>query len=171
MTWYVSPSGNNNNDCTTPTTPCATLQTVVDKAGIGETIRAATGTYTRDTGTEVVGLTKSVNLSGGWNENFSVQDGISTIDGLHRLTILKASSNIDVIISKFRMYNGAGAYIGGILNSATMLIQDCIIDHITHIGIRNESSGDLTLLRSIVRDNSGANYGAGIYNDGALILI
>ena len=35
LTWYVSTLGNDSNNCTSPATPCASLQAAADKAGAG----------------------------------------------------------------------------------------------------------------------------------------
>lgn len=43
---YVAPTGIDTGDCTSPVSPCRTLQYAVDKAVSGDTILVATGVYT-----------------------------------------------------------------------------------------------------------------------------
>jgi hypothetical protein len=78
--WYAAPGGSDSNDCQTTLTPCATINGAIGKAGAGDSILVATGTYT-GTGSMVVSIDKSVALHGGWDAGFVSQDGLSTIDG------------------------------------------------------------------------------------------
>jgi len=148
--WYVSPTGDDANDCQTSTTPCATIDGAISKASAGDTIYVATGTYT-GTGDRVVSLSKSVELSGGWDETFSSQVGTSTVDGegLHRGMIV--STGVTAVLRQFTIRNGFLACCGprgaGIFNS-----------------------GNLTLLNTTVDQNVSSYGGAGIYNLGNLVL-
>jgi hypothetical protein len=161
---YVSTLGNDNNSCTTPAAPCATLQAAVDRAALGGTTFAAVGVYSAYVESLVVRLTKSITLSGGWNEDFTVQNGLSTINGSHTNQAVYTQGNIFVTITKFRMTNSRG----GLYNNATTVLQDSIIEDNPAGGIANSDTGNLTLLRSVVRGNI---YGGGIGNDGSLTLI
>lgn len=55
--WYVDPTGDDSNDCLSWGTPCKTIQAAVNKAGAGETIYVADGTYQ-----EQVVINKSLTL-------------------------------------------------------------------------------------------------------------
>ncbi|MBL8058613.1 MAG: hypothetical protein JNK29_18060, partial [Anaerolineales bacterium] len=79
-TWYVATTGSDSNDCATPATPCATINTAIGKITSGDTIRIAVGVYT-DGGDQVVLLDRSASLSGGWDEAFTARIGLATIDG------------------------------------------------------------------------------------------
>lgn len=57
--WFVSPAGNDGNDCLTPGTACLTIQGAVNKASAGDTINVAAGTYN-----ENVTIAKSLFLRG-----------------------------------------------------------------------------------------------------------
>lgn len=48
-TWYVSPTGNNGNSCSAPTTPCQTIDGAYQKATGGDTIQMAAGSYAQQT--------------------------------------------------------------------------------------------------------------------------
>jgi len=80
--WYIGPGGSDGSACTSPATRCASINGALAKPGFvaGDTIRVQIGTYT-GSGAEVVLLDKSANLSGGWNSTFTIQNGMSTIDG------------------------------------------------------------------------------------------
>ena len=81
-TWYVAASGGDANDCATASTPCATINGALSKSGFvpGDTVLVASGDYT-GTGNAVGLITASVQLLGGWNNDFSIQAGLSTVDG------------------------------------------------------------------------------------------
>ena len=152
-TWYVSTTGNDANDCLSPSTPCATINGTIGKSANGDTIKVATGTYT-GTGTEVVLINKSVTISGGWNAAFTTQSGMSIIDGQS----LRRGVNIPYIypvlitattMERFTIQNGFSSSMGG--------------------GIYN-SYGSLTLNDSIVNSNVSNWMGGGIYNLGTLTI-
>src|SRR5438105_4684654 len=64
--WYVSTTSSDSNDCQTALTPCATINAALGKAGPGDTINVAEGSYAANSGAEVVLITQSVTLLGGW---------------------------------------------------------------------------------------------------------
>jgi hypothetical protein len=43
--WYVSPTGNNSNNCLSVSTACKTIAAAIGKASNGDTIIVAGGTY------------------------------------------------------------------------------------------------------------------------------
>lgn len=151
--WYVATTGNDIvNDCLTPSTPCANINSVLAKPGFtdGDTIRAAIGTY-YGSGSVVLLLNRSVNVYGGWDATFTTQNGMSTIDGQGVLRCVLANSGANVVIDRLVIQNGSAAGGGGIFNSGAM------------VSIQN----------SIVRNNSGGtawNGGGGIKNDGNMSI-
>jgi len=148
-TWYVATTGNDSNSCAAAGSPCLTINGAIGKAADGDTIRVATGTYT-GTGMEVVVINKSVTLLGGWNAAFTTQSGATTIDAqtLRRGVLIH---NVSATLDRFVIKNALIAdYGAGIL-----------------------SSGNLTLSRSLIQNNSTGNTcnGGGIYFGGNVLLI
>ncbi len=80
--WYVSPTGNDLNDCLAPLTPRVSVNGVLGKATFtpGDLILLASGLY-HGSGGEVILLDQSAVLSGGWNDAFTQQTGFTVIDG------------------------------------------------------------------------------------------
>ena len=65
-TWYVSPDGNNADDCLGPSTPCRTIQAAIVKAINGDYITVAAGTYSSVTNGESlpINITESLDVFG-----------------------------------------------------------------------------------------------------------
>ncbi|MEM5775671.1 MAG: hypothetical protein AAGU05_11785, partial [Anaerolineaceae bacterium] len=57
--WFVSPTGNDANDCLTETTACATINGAIAKASPGDIINVLAGTYIED-----VNVNKVVSIIG-----------------------------------------------------------------------------------------------------------
>jgi len=70
VTRYVATTGVDHGDCSTPTSPCRTVQYAVDMARDGDLIKVASGTYTdvhlRAGGTQVVYISKTLTIQGGY---------------------------------------------------------------------------------------------------------
>lgn len=140
-TWYVAPTGDDvANDCLTTFTPCSTINGAFGKAADGDTILVASGTYT-NSGAEVVAITKSITLSGGWNATFASQTAKSIIDGETIRRGITVEGHITVIIDNFNIQKGLANDGGGIYN---------------HLG-------ELIISNSLIRNNVSNNQGGGIY--------
>ena len=126
--WYVATTGNDMDLCSSPSSPCVTINGAINKAIAGDAVVVATGTYT-DTKPEVVLINKSVTLAGGWDNTFTVQNGISFIDGqsIHRGVVI--NYDISTLLDRFTIQNGGNVYSGGgILNSGgTVLVNNSTI--------------------------------------------
>ncbi len=169
--WYVSSTGDDENDCASPTTPCATINVAIGKAIEGDTIFVTMGTYPWISGDFAVSIDKSLTITGGWDEVFTIQNGRSTVDGLRLGQCIETIANLNITITKFVLQNcsrNSNYGSSSLSNSARLLIEDSIIQDSSHLS--NWSDGQLTLVRSIVRNNY-SDLGGGISSQGDLTLI
>ncbi|MEP7190702.1 MAG: hypothetical protein ABI901_16045, partial [Roseiflexaceae bacterium] len=147
--WFVAPTGDDQHDCQSPATPCATIQGALAKPGFtsGDSIRIAIGTYI-GTGSEVVRLTVDAMLSGGWDIGFVSQGGSSRIDGEGIRRGLTIPAHIAVTIDDLILDHGrdTGGGGGGILNEG----------------------GDLTLVNSTVQQSVSTYPAAGAGGGGIM---
>jgi uncharacterized repeat protein (TIGR01451 family) len=176
--WYVSPSGNDGNDCQSPATPCATINGALGKANFltGDTVLVAVGTYTGSSD-EVVLLDKSLRLFGGWDGTFTTQSGTSTIDGEDVRRGITVNGGVTAIVERFAVQNGSAGSGGGITNSGILTLTNSTVSGNSATdgwpdggggGIRNYN-GTVTLNNSTVSGNT-AYFGGGIRNSGVLTL-
>jgi Zn-dependent metalloprotease len=150
VTWFVAPTGNDANTCASAGAPCLTIKGAVNKATAGDTILVAIGTYTNASDPQVVEITKSISLSGGWNNTFTTRNSVSTIDGQNARTGLMVDGLSTVSLDHFILQNGknsAPGYGGGI----------------------NVNKGVLTLNNTAVNNNVASAWGGGIFSNGMVI--
>jgi uncharacterized repeat protein (TIGR01451 family) len=150
--WYVSPLGDDSQDCTTPLTPCKTINHALSLAAPDSTIYAASGVYT-DTGSAVIGLDKDIVLSGGWEAAFNAQTGASIIDGELERRGVEIAQGVVAAMDHIEVRNGATFQIQADANGA---------------GIYNH--GELTLAQASIHHNQAWMNGGGIANSGVLTL-
>jgi len=160
-TWYVSPSGNDANDCQTAGTACKTVGAAMGKAASGDTIHVATGTYA-----EHLTIDKSLTISGtGSSDVF--------LDGAQTGRVLTVTNGVSVTLKGVTVRNGkvtnqSGA---GIYNMGTLILQNTAV-------LSNTTTGDgggvynigvLTVTQSTIGNNS--NGMGGIYNYGGYVML
>lgn len=177
--WYVTPTGDDNNDCLSPGTPCATINGAIGKATNGDTINVGIGTYT-GFGGEVVLLVRDATLSGGWDDTFTTQSGMSTIDAEGARRGITVNNGLAATVERFTIQHGeVSAEIGngdGILNAGILTLNRVHIRSNGTIdgggGILNQSTGILTLNNSAVTGN-GSIQGCigGIFNNQGAVTI
>ncbi len=177
-TLYVDiATGNNSNSCTTIAAPCRNIQEAVNKASAGAVIYVASGRYLFSTNPtpNVVIINKSLRLSGGWNSNFSLQDGASTIDGENQNNGILSLYSATVVVENFIIENStsvnSGAiYIGGpnfTLKNSTLRNNTAAVNG---AGIFIDG-GSLTVINSTISGNTAGGSGGGIYNGGGVITV
>jgi len=71
ITRYVAPGGDDINDCSSYANRCRTLQRAVDVATPGDEILVATGVYTCGGQAQVVYISQTVAIRGGYSADFS----------------------------------------------------------------------------------------------------
>jgi len=141
--WYVTPSGSDSNDCHSPLTACRTLRWAVDNAKSGDKIFVSIGVFTSNTGNEVVRISQSIMLSGGWDTDFTNLVGKSTVDGLLLRRVVTIDDEITAIMD--RLYIKQGKAVGSIGGGL-------------YLGYRAK----LTLNDSIIESNIAGSHGGGI---------
>jgi len=191
--WYVTPTGNNNYDCHSPTTSCATIKGAIGKATSGDTVYVSEGVYTGTVGSEVVLIDKNINLLGGWNTAFTTQTSLSTIDGQHYQRGITINEQITAKIENLNIQNGLSPHAdivgyggGGIYINyrSKVTLTDSIVQANTagsndplHPsspnggGIGMNNYGSLTINDSVVIGNTGYGLGGGIYSGGSILTL
>jgi uncharacterized repeat protein (TIGR01451 family) len=173
--WYVAPGGNDSNDCQAALTPCATINGAIAKSADGDTINVAVGTYTANSGYEVVLITRSVALEGGWNNGFTTRSGRSTIDGQGARRGMFINNLVSVTVERLVFQNGSELSGGGVFNEGNLTLIQSLVIHNSNAVINNGggifSSGDLTVTSSLVGYNSAVHNGGGVYANGNVTII
>jgi hypothetical protein len=169
--WYVATMGDLANDCQSPTAPCPSITSVVEKSEFiaDDTILVAAGTYsTANTGGWGVLLQKGARLLGGWDESFTTQNSNSTLDG-QRDSRGMTVFDVTAYVERFVIQNGVG---GGIVNAGTLTLNNSSVANSSGAdggGINN--SGTLSINNSTVSNNQAAFEGGGIYNSGGSLIL
>lgn len=156
-TWYVDgATGNDSNDCQTPTTACATVAEAVTRAGAGDTVQIAAGIY--DANLDLQDIT----LVGAGME-------ATILDGGQRARVI--TGTLAVTLADLTVRNGlvtGNDKGGGIFNFGEMSLQ-----RVRVMSNTAESSGggvynsnQLVLQESQVISNVSASLGGGIYGFG-----
>lgn len=168
--WFVASSGNDANSCSAPTAPCQTINAAIGKATAGDTILIAAGIFTSTTN-EVVLLNKSVVMSGGWNTDFTTQNGLAILDGQNVRRGLQVNAGITAKLDHFSIVNGKADHGGGIYNSGTLTLNNITISGNSANGagggILNKNT--LTVNATSISGNS-AYSGGGISNERVMVL-
>jgi len=168
--WYVATTGDDNNDCLSPSTPCATINGAIGKATAGDTIYVAIGTYT-GVDSNVVTIDKDVTISGGWTSNFSSQIDYSSINGQNTRRGILLHGGVVVEIDHIIVETSTG----GIYNNANLLVMNSIIkNNALGAGASGggvyHATGTLTLNNTLITNNT-AGSGAGIFQTAGTLII
>lgn len=169
--WYVSTTGNDENDCLSPATACLTLQAAINKASAGDTVNVEAGIYPH---AGVVTVNKTLTLKGAQ----AGADARVRFDPLNE-SVLENSGGLyvtanDVIIDGFTVQNStSGAFTGygialGAGTSGADVINNIIRDNIVGLGLANHPSGTQAVVQfNLFYNNTqpGPASGHGIYTD------
>ena len=175
--WYVKKTGGSDtNDCLSPATACETINGALEKSSSGDMIYVTAETYT-SRGTEVVQITQSTTLSGGWNQGFSAQIGHSTIDGESSRRGVRIYFFGGSIIERFIVENGSSDGAPGILAESWLEMYECIVRNNTDIGNSMSEGGGirsgpakLIIKDSLIHNNTSGS-GAGIFIAGGSVVL
>jgi Zn-dependent metalloprotease len=153
---YVSTQNSNDtaNDCRNINLPCKTLKRATDVASSGDTIYVASGYYPN----VYAVINKSLYLSGGWNENFTAQYGITLQEQLTSNPQLTINASALVHIDRFDFIGGSPS----IKNDGALLLKNSSFRK----GCRAVNNTGLADIRNVtISENSCSyNYPAGIIN-------
>jgi len=163
--WYVSTTGNDTNSCLAPDAPCATINGGINKAGSGDSIFVAAGTYT-NSGNEVALIAKDINLYGGWSADFTMNNEKTIIDGQSARRGFTVQSFLTAKIDNFFIQNGFSNSGNGVYNGRSNLtLQKITVDHGTGSAIVNGKG-----ISSISNSTISHNTGEGVINTGQMII-
>jgi hypothetical protein len=173
-TWYVSANGDDAKDCLTPTTECSSINGALRKNGFaaGDIVFVATGVYT-DIGAEVVSLFQAAALSGGWDESFTSQSGLSTINGEGVRRGITVNQGVEVVVARFIIKQGSSADGGGIFVNGILTLSNSTINRNTASdegGGMFIQSGATVILNNSTINNNDANSGGGVFIAGGTLL-
>ena len=162
-TWYVSPTGDDTNDCQTPATACKTVNAAVGKASDGDTIQIAAGTYVESS---EISLGAYLTIQGA-GAGQTILDG----GGSHR--VFSVASGAIVTMTALTIRNGKDNYGGGggISNDGTLILEDAeVVSNTASYGGGIYNNGVLTLTRTTVASNQ-SDQGGGIYHESGARLV
>jgi hypothetical protein len=190
-TRYVAPTGDDSgNLCTSPITPCRTVQQAVNLSWSGDDeVLVAAGTYTATSG-QVLFIQFTVVIRGGYNANFSARDpqGHPTIlDGRRQMRVIyimgSVSPTLDGLIVTGGNASNAGStgFGGGIYSSGAdpIIVNSVISDNVAYTSTASSGHGGGIYLQgtsasalisgNLILNNvagaANAGYGGGLYLD------
>jgi uncharacterized protein DUF1565 len=170
--WYVNDAtGNDANNCTSPVTPCKTIQAAINKASSGDTIHVAAGLYL-EPALGPLTVSKTLTLLGAQagvdaRTRVGSESVIADVQGTS-VTAVADNSFIDgftVQGSSFTSFTGFGIWLNpGV--SGTTIVNSIIQDNIAGIGLANVGA-QATIRHNLIRNNilPGPASGTGIYTD------
>jgi hypothetical protein len=170
-------------DCSTPDSPCKTVQNAINQSGSGDLIDLAPGMYT-----ENVTVNQSVTIQGD-AFNPSIMNGGGIGPGFIINATDTGSNPLAATLSMMTITNGnagdsAGNHGGGIQNNGSLTVVQSTINGNRATGtafptngggIWNSSVGTLTVINSTISGNQshgpGFGPGGGIFNSGTTTLV
>jgi uncharacterized repeat protein (TIGR01451 family) len=175
-TLYVATDGNDLNDCASIGNRCRTVQRAIDVAAPGDEIWVATGVYTgvhtRDAVEQVVYVTETLTIRGGYSGDFGTWDPDTyptTIDAEQGGRVVYITGNYTPTLEALRLTDGSTSDRGGGVYArwAHPVISGCHIYSNTAEwggGVYLADGDRATLTDNMVYDNEATvQNGGGIY--------
>ena len=179
-TRYVATTGSdaNNNPCTDPAAPCATITYALNQAFVGDTVQVASGTYT-ESGMVV---NKNLTITGAGAETTIVQ--AAAMPNLASSGVFSITAGTTAVIQglTIRFGNNLSGLGGGITNAGVLTLKNSsILSNTATTGAASSygggiyNAGVLTVTGSSIGHNRavanpGFQFGGGIFNSGVLAL-
>ena len=150
----------------------STIQSAIDAAQTGDSIKIATGTYTENLLIDPPVAAKNLTLLGSGTHQ-------TIIDGSQGECVMQIDKGYTVSISGLTITNGKCPPAGGILTDGTLTLTNVTVSHNEGEegggGIANDVDGTLTLINSTLNDNTAlsqtSGMGGGLVNFGTASLI
>jgi hypothetical protein len=153
-TWYVDPTGDDGNSCSTVISPCQTVGAAVFKAADSDTIMVAAGVYT----TVNLHISKDLTIIGAGREN-------TILDGNQADRVLDNTGQSKLESLTIRNGLSTQIYGGGIYNVGTLTLSNTlVISNSSKLGGGIQNRGLLLLQNSAVVSNTSTGSGGGICN-------
>ena len=178
--YYVNiNAGNDTNTCTSVALPCQHIQEAINKTSNGDSIQVTADTYVFSTNPtpNVIIITKSLNISGGWNSAFTSQVGASVVDGANINNGVLANA-ATIVMEGFVIQNGSTGNGGGIyVVNGNFTIKNSTLKNNHADGNGGGiflDSGNLTAVNTTISSNNAGLSGGGIYasqNNGVIASI
>jgi predicted outer membrane repeat protein len=161
------------------------IQLAVDAASDGDVIKIATGVYTIGLSSQVVVITKTLTLRGGYNADFSLWNPDTyptTLDALSMGRVVYVSGAITATLDGLHMLNGFANVGGGIfVDGSNLRLLNSLLDG-SHINASYsygaglyQSAGSLYMENSTIQNSqgqtAGRGWGGGIYASSATVEI
>ncbi len=156
-TTFAAPNGNDANDCRNFGSACRTIAAAVGKAGDGQAVLVAPGSYA-----ERFTISRNVGIIGSGAGN-------TIIDGGQAGRVLTVAAGATVTLESLTVQNGVSSAGGGILNRGTLTIQNSSIVNNRAIGANGQGGPTSGPLTGGAPGNANG-FGGGIYNAGTLTL-
>jgi len=179
-TYYVSPSGDNNNSGTDQAAPLKTIDVAVNNAISGDTIILEDGTYSDagDVNVDTGGRTLTITSANGPNKTIIDCSKSAVAFTLHQS---EGTGGTPAIIENLTIKNGAASAGGAVsVSGADLEITNCTFSNNVVTGgifggggfggaIYNTSSSSITISGCTFSSNIGVSGGA-IYNDAGITV-
>ena len=162
--WYVSPNGDDNNDCRSWRTPCKTITAAITKATAGDVLIIAPGTYT-----ENIRFYKSLVLIGSGSARTIIRGDPNNIAPVVFIDTEATVAISGVTIRDGRNTSGEG---GGIDNLGTLTLANSVVrDNTAQRGGGIGNSGNLNVTNSTIHGNTAPSGGSGgMINRGQAVI-
>lgn len=182
-TWYVSTTGSDLNDCSSPATACATVAKAVSVASDGDDIDIAAGSYVES----AIHVDKALDVHGAGAGSTDLEPSVGSKIGLYvdhddvtlrDLTLRDGSQgvrfemagatirNTDILNVNFEDMSSRGIEVHNDTTVADLTVDGCSFERV-NVGLRSASSAvqdGVSILNSTFRDNALGWYQA---NDGS----
>jgi len=161
ITRYVSPTGNDGQDCLSPATACTTIQSTIGRSLQGDLIHVLPGTYQQN-----ITIDRDITIFGSNKEE-------TIIDGSASGSVFTVGK-FDVKLSNLTIRNGSANSGGGVFNEGKLIIENVILTSNQASqdggGLFNSYEADLLAVNSHIFLNEAQHDGGGAMLQGHAVF-